>query len=100
MRKIRVFCNAGMSTSILVKNMEKYAGEIGYEVDIKAYSVGQVASVGAEADIVLLGPQVAYEEKKVKKQLPDKEVHVINMTDYGTVNGKNVIEFVKKTLGD
>lgn len=38
--------------------------------------------------------------EKVKAQFPDKPVSAIDMRDYGTMNGKNVIAMVKKTLGD
>lgn len=98
MKKIRVFCNMGMSTSVLVKNMNKAAEEMGYEVDIKANSVGLVKKEGADADIVLLGPQIAYELKKVQKELPEKPVFVIETRDYGMMDGKKVIEFVRREL--
>lgn len=101
MRKIRLFCAAGMSTSLLVTKMREYAASINYECDIVAYSVAEVAKEGLEADICLLGPQVRFELDSVKAKLPaDKKVFVIDMIAYGMMDGKAVIEQVKKELGD
>lgn len=100
MRKIVLFCSAGMSTSALVRRMEDAAKEIGYEVTVEAHSVSDAARLGADADVVLLGPQVRFNLDNVKKQLPDKPVDVIGMRDYGTMNGAAVIAQVKEILGD
>lgn len=54
MRKIVLFCNAGLSTSMLVKKMEEEASLIGYEVSIQAYPVVEAQSASKDADIVLL----------------------------------------------
>lgn len=100
MRKIRLFCAAGLSTSLLVTKMRKAAEEIGYECEINAYPVSQVGELGPEADIVLLGPQVRFELKGVQEKLPNNRVEVIDMMDYGTTNGKKIIMHVKNVLGD
>ncbi len=100
MRKIVLLCSAGMSTSILVKKMQEYADESGYEASVSAHSVSEASRVGADADIILLGPQVRFNLSSVQKQLPDKPVEVIDMRAYGTMDGKSVIETVKEILGD
>ena len=100
MRKIYLMCSEGMSTSILVKRMQATAQEIGYDCSIDACPIAAAAKNGRDADIILLGPQVRFQTEKVKAQFPDKPVVAIDMRDYGTMNGKNVIAMVKKTLGD
>lgn len=100
MRKIRLFCAAGMSTSLLVTKMRKAADEMGYECEINAYPVSQVDELGPEADIVLLGPQVRFQLKDVKAKLPNNRVEVIEMMDYGMANGKKILAHVKDVLGD
>ncbi len=100
MRKIVLFCSAGMSTSALVKRMEVAAKEIDYDVTVEAHSVSDVQRLGADADVILLGPQVRFNLDSVKKQLPDKPVEVIGMREYGTMNGAAVIQQVKDILGD
>lgn len=100
MRKIRLFCAAGMSTSLLVTKMQQYADSINYECSIEAHPTTEVSVYGPEADIILLGPQVRFEMAKIKAQVPDRIVEPIDMRAYGMMDGKAVIEQVKKVLGD
>ena len=100
MKQIRLFCAAGMSTSLLVSKMRKAAEEMGYECEINAYSVSQVSDYGKDADVVLLGPQVRYELKKVQEKLPDKKIEVIDMMDYGMANGSNVLKRAIEIMGE
>ena len=72
MKNIVLICAAGMSTSLLVKRMEKAAAETGYECKIAAYPAAEGPSVIPGADVVMLGPQVKYMLSKWKKQYPEK----------------------------
>lgn len=100
MRNIVLICAAGMSTSLLVNKMKAAAAEEGYECSINAYALSEVPNVVPAADIVLLGPQVRFNQKKIAERYPDKIVESIDMRMYGTMNGKGVIDFAKTKLGD
>lgn len=50
------------------------------------------------ADMILLGPQVRYRLKEVQAELPNNKVEVIDMKDYGMMNGKAVLDHVRKVL--
>ena len=93
MKKILLLCSAGMSTSLLVTKMNSVAKEKGIELEIFALPVGEASTVIDEVDIVLLGPQVRFQkglvDNLVKGRIP---VEVIEMRDYGTMNGKAVLE--------
>lgn len=98
--KIVLICSAGMSTSLLVNKMLGAAKDEGLEdCSIAAYPEAEVSKVGVDADIILLGPQVRFELNKIKKMFPDKPVDVINMKDYGMMNGKKVLDDTLKKLG-
>lgn len=99
MKNVVLLCAAGMSTSILVKKMEKAAEEMGYKCKIHAHSIASAQEVGTDADIILLGPQVRFQKDKLKEQFPGKPVEVIDMKDYGMMNGKKVITWVKNLIG-
>ena len=60
-------CAAGMSTSLLVNRMKEAAETKQIEFQIEAHPVGQIEKYGEAADVILLGPQVRYELKNVKK---------------------------------
>ena len=85
-------CATGMSTSLLVNRMKETAETKEIEFQIEAHPVGQIEKYGEAADDILLGPQVRYELKNVKKMFLDKPVEIINMQDYGTMNGAKVLD--------
>lgn len=100
MKTIYLFCNQGMSTSMLVKKMQAAAAAMQYDVTIAAWPLSEVDVKGAEADMILLGPQVRYAVKKIAAQFPDKKVDAVDMRAYGLMDGKSVVEMAKKALED
>lgn len=92
-------CATGMSTSLLVNRMKEIAETKEIEFQIEAHPVGQIEKYGEAADDILLGPQVRYELKNVKKMFLDKPVEIINMQDYGTMNGAKVLDTALKLGG-
>lgn len=97
MTKIVLLCAAGMSTSALVRKMKDAAKAKDYECDISAHSVSEAKNYQS-ADMILLGPQVRYRLKEVQGELPNNKVEVIDMKDYGMMNGKAVLDHVRKVL--
>lgn len=92
MYNILLVCSAGMSTSMLVKKMQDAAAAQKLEANI--WAVGDADSIEEvkKADIVLLGPQVRYLEKKMNERVENKiPVVVIDMMAYGTMNGEKVL---------
>ncbi|MDD7113213.1 MAG: PTS sugar transporter subunit IIB [Lachnospiraceae bacterium] len=93
MKKILLACNAGMSTSMLVQKMRSAAKEMNVEADINAVSVTELDNLIGEVDIVLLGPQVKFQRAAVESLAAGRiPVDVIDMRDYGTMNGKKVLQ--------
>lgn len=95
---IRLFCNQGMSTSLLVTKMRDAAAKKGVDVDIAAFPANEMEDRIKGVDCALLGPQVGYLKAKAAKicaaaQVP---VDVIPMVDYGMCNGEKVLEFAQK----
>jgi PTS system cellobiose-specific IIB component len=95
---IRLFCAAGMSTSLLVNKMKESAKVKGIEVDIEAFPEGQMDKHLDNVDVALLGPQVGYTLGKAKKVCEPKgiPIDVIPMVDYGMMNGQKVLDFALK----
>ncbi len=97
--KVLLVCAGGMSTSMLMKKMEKYAAEKGIaDFSIDATGVGDLKKA-ADAEIILLGPQISYQEKNVRKKVgDDKPLAVIPMADYGRGNCDNIFKLINETL--
>ncbi len=96
MKKILLCCAAGMSTSLLVTKMKQAATEKGLATDIWAVSIDDLNSnISKGVDVVLLGPQIKYKYKEVKEVCDKTSLpcEVINMVDYGSMNGKKVLDF-------
>ena len=103
MKTILLVCSAGMSTSLLVTKRVAAAKDAGVECKIFALPFSDAPRVLEEVDCILLGPQVRYAKKEVEKIIADtgKDIpyDVIEMKDYGMMNGKAVYEFAKKLMG-
>ena len=95
MKRIVLFCSAGMSTSLLVTRMKKVAEAKGIDVSIDAFpEVDMQKQLDEEqVDVVLIGPQIKYLLKKLKKLCDEKDVpiSVINYIDYGMMDGEKVL---------
>ncbi len=89
--KILLVCSAGMSTSLLVKKMEKAAKEKGIDVEIFALSAGEGKKILKDVDLVLLGPQVRFMKNEFVK-LATVPVDVIDMLSYGRMEGEKVLD--------
>lgn len=102
-KTIMLVCAAGMSTSMLVKKMQAAALQKGLESEIFAVSAAD-ADANLEKktiDVVLLGPQVKYLSSQFEKKLAPKNIpfEVINMTDYGMMNGEKVLQSAISLMG-
>ena len=100
MKNIVLCCAAGMSTSMLVQRMQAAAQQKGVEVYIKAVPVAEFKDNLAAADIILLGPQVKYEQAKLQAMADPfgKKVAVIDMMDYGMMKGEAVLDKALKLM--
>ena len=83
MKQILLVCNAGMSTSMLVKKMQQSAKKNIHE-----------------ADVILIGPQIRYELPAVKEIAGDIPVEAIDMRDYGMMNGPKVLDQALTLIGE
>ncbi|WP_303218953.1 PTS sugar transporter subunit IIB [Enterococcus asini] len=93
---IMLVCAAGMSTSMLVTKMQNAAKEKGLDAEIFAVAASEADKKLASQtiNVVLLGPQVRFMAKQFQEKLEPLKipVEVINMADYGMMNGAKVLE--------
>ena len=104
MKKIMLVCSAGMSTSLLVTKMEQAAEKVGDEVEIFALPMSDGINRLSTVDCVLLGPQGRFNLGKIKEEAakvnPGLPVDVIDMKDYGMMNGEKVYNYAKKLMDE
>ena len=99
-KTIRLFCAAGMSTSLLVNKMKDAAKAAGKDYDIAAFSLNEFEQHAPEADVCLLGPQVRYALSKLQAAHPDYKIADIPMQMYGMMDGKGVVGVAEKLMGE
>lgn len=94
MTHIVLACAFGMSTSMLVQRMQDEAAKRGLDVSIRAISETDVKRETGSMDVLLLGPQIRFQLKKFQADLAPLgiPVDVIEMTDYGRMNGPAVLD--------
>src|SRR5699024_5449945 len=97
-KTIMLVCAAGMSTSLLVSKMEKAAAAKGLDAEIFAVSASEADAhlANKNVDVLLLGPQVRFMKSQFEKKVANKNipVDIINMQDYGMMNGEKVLDHV------
>ena len=79
---VLLLCSQGMSTGMLCEKITQAAKEDG------------------KADLILLGPQIRYLQKRISEMAPGKPVEVIDMMAYGMMDGKKVYSDIKKYMED
>lgn len=93
MVRIMLACAGGFSTSLLMNKMREEAIKMGVEVTVDAIGEMSVSEHLGEFDVLLLGPQVRYVLNDIRKIVGSSiPVDVIDMRDYGTMNGANVLK--------
>lgn len=96
--KILLACAGGMSTGMLVQKMQAYAESQGVEASIAAYALSELEDYIEGTDVILLGPQIGYEEEEVQQKFPGIPVKVIDMMDYGMMNGEKVFNEAREVI--
>jgi len=98
-KKIILACAGGFSTSMLVEKMKEAVSNKGLDIVIDACGEGSLANY-LPADIVMLGPQMGHAEDGVKAKVgPNVPVTVIDMMDYGMMDGEKVLNVALKLMG-
>lgn len=102
MKRILLACSSGMSTSLLVTKMEQYAQSIDEEAKIWAVGQDKAKKEMADADVVLIGPQMSFLKGDFQKEASKYgiQVEVIDMVAYGMADGKKAYEQAVSLIGD
>ena len=88
----------------LIHILESAAKEAGVDCKIFALPFSDAPRVLEEVDCILLGPQVRFQKAAIEKLAAGRKagpvpVDIIDMRDYGTMNGKAVFDAAMKMIG-
>lgn len=95
--KVALVCASGMSTSLLVNSMRKFAGK---EDQIEAFSVEAAETYAVEYDVILVGPQLRFRYQEIEKDLAEyhKPIRLLDARLFGKMDGKAALELAREAL--
>ncbi len=96
--KILLFCSAGMTTSFFAQKMNELSNLMEIDFEFNAVSVNEVYQNAQDYEVILIAPQVAYEENNIKKRIKDKLILKIPTSIFAKYDANGCIEFVRDEL--
>ncbi|EOL49992.1 PTS sugar transporter subunit IIB [Enterococcus caccae] len=101
-KKIYLFCDAGMSTSIMVNKMMEVVTKHQMPLEITAFPVARAQEVVDQEKpvAILLGPQVRFLLEKTKEQFAPQGIPVAAITPeiYGMMDGEKALKEALKLI--
>lgn len=88
MKHIMLVCNAGMSTGMLAKRIEKASN---HTLSVCAYGEAEYPEHLNEVDLILVGPQIRHLLPQIQAQV-SVPVKAITSQYYGILDGKGVYQ--------
>ncbi len=95
MKRVYLFCDNGMSTSMMAQRMQEVADKHELPIECKAYSYKRIPEIveSVELDCILIGPQTKFLYDDINKRYGDKiPVTVIDAADYGMMDAEKVLK--------
>lgn len=89
---ILLCCNAGMSSSILVKKIKAAAEKRGMDINIQAVANAAIREEVGKWDVCLVGPQLVYAVPNIKAQL-NIPVASVEPRTYAMADGDKALDF-------
>lgn len=95
MKRVYLFCDNGMSTSMMAQRMQDVADSHNLPIECKAFSYKIIQDIIEKntLDCILIGPQTKFLFDEINKKYGDKTpVIVIDPTDYGMMDAEKVLK--------
>jgi len=83
----------------MIRNkLRKEADKKGLTYEINAFPYSECEKECVGADVILLGPQIRYNARRVKDLYPDIPVEVLGMTEYGKMDGEAILKVAMEAM--
>ena len=100
MKKIYLFCSAGMSTSMLASNMQSVANAHNLPIKVAAFSHNKLEEIIEKdtPDCILLGPQVKYMYEETVEQFGNTGIPIAVIDQAAFANRNKTESTIHKLL--
>lgn len=93
MKTVLLVCSFGMSTSFLTKKMNDLAKEKNVPLTVYAKSENAIEEELDKVDCILIGPQIAYLEEKIRQRSGGKvPVECVDAVNFGRMNAAAILK--------
>ena len=93
MKKVLLVCSFGMSTSFLTKKMNDLAKEKNVPLTVYAKSENAIEEELDKVDCILIGPQIAYLEEKIRQRAGGKvPIECVDAVNFGRMNAAAILK--------
>lgn len=96
--KVLLCCSAGMTTSFFAEKLNEVARMNALDYDFSAVGVQEAYANAKDYDVVLIAPQVGYEETRLKRSVSNKLVLIIPTQLFASYDAAGCLEFVRKEV--
>ena len=96
--KVLLCCSAGMTTSFFAEKLNEVARMNALDYDFSAVGVQEVYAHAKDYDVVLVAPQVGYEEARLKRSIVDKLILKIPTQLFASYDAAGCLEFVRNEV--
>ncbi|MGL5700369.1 MAG: PTS sugar transporter subunit IIB [Kluyvera sp.] len=97
---ISLFCNSGMSTSMMAKKLKAAYAAAGIEHTVEAYDYSSLPDVAPDSQIIILGPQIAWAQEDIKRDYPEKLTLTLGIQEFGSMDGERLKQRIDALLKD
>ena len=93
MKTVLLVCSFGMSTSFITKKMNDLAKEKNIPLRVYAKSENAIETELDKVDCILIGPQIAYLEEKIRQRVNGRvPVECVDATSFGRMNAAAILK--------
>ncbi len=95
MKRVYLFCDNGMSTSMMAQRMQEVADSHNLPIECKAFSYKKIQDIIEETtlDCILIGPQTKFLFDEINNKYGSEiPVMVIDPVDYGVMDAEKVLK--------
>lgn len=96
--KVLLCCSTGMTTSFFAEKLNEVARMNALDYDFSAVGVQEVYAHAKDYDVVLVAPQVGYEEARLKRSIVDKLILKIPTQLFASYDAAGCLEFVRNEV--
>jgi PTS system cellobiose-specific IIB component len=99
--KIVFICGYGVSCGMIANKPQKAGQARGYDVTTEAYSYAQLSDVICNFDVVLVAPQMSFNEKSIAEtcEAHGKKYAIVDDLAFATLDGEKCFNTALKLMG-